>query len=220
MAAVPGAVVEIAAKAREAWLQRFELGEGGHGAPHAGVEIGVRASPVRAEKAIRAIVRDGQRMDFDGPERVPKVIEGGKDRTIDGYQGGEVLVGEPEARRGGIPGEENDSAPRHSLELGEAVLPIRPVMDGEHGERGGEGAVAKWQMGRRSLDHGRAASPALQNHAEGGLDRHHGTVGRFVGTGSRADIEHGVRVAEGARDRGGEARVGTAIRAVAAPIWS
>src|SRR5258705_7716870 len=133
VAAVPAAVIEIAAKAREAGLESVELGEGGHGAAHAGVEIGVWASPVGAEKAVRAVVRDGQRMDFDAPERVPKVIDGGKDRTVGGHQGGEVLVGEPEARRRGVPGEEDDSPPRHSLELGEAVLTIRPVMDGEHG---------------------------------------------------------------------------------------
>src|SRR4029453_9627015 len=67
--------------------------------------------------------------------------------------------------------EKNHSPPRHPLELGEAVSAIRPVMNGEYGEGGREGAGAKWQMGGRSLDHGRAAFPALTNHGERRLPR-------------------------------------------------
>jgi len=89
-------------------------------------------------------------------------------------------------------------------------------MNSEYGEGGREGAGAKWQMGGRRPDDGRAAFPALTNHGERRLHRHHGTIRRFVGAGARADIEHGIRVAESANDRGGDTRVGTAMRAVAA----
>jgi hypothetical protein len=88
-------------------------------------------------------------------------------------------------------------------------------MDGECGERSREGAGAKGQMRGRSLHYGRVAFPALMTHGEGGLHRHHGAIRRFVRARARADIEHGVRVAESAHDRGRDARVRTAVRAVA-----
>src|SRR5215510_624914 len=66
MAALPRAIVEIAAEALEAGLESAaELGKGGDGAAHAGVEIGVRPSPVRAEESIRAIVRDWHGLGLD-----------------------------------------------------------------------------------------------------------------------------------------------------------
>ena len=87
-------------------------------------------------------------------------------------------------------------------------------MDGENGERGREGARAKGHVRGRRLHYRRTAFAALTNHGEGGLHRHHGAIRGFVG--ARADIEHGVGVAESVHDRSGDTRIRTAVRSVAA----
>src|SRR5262245_53245980 len=212
MTSMPGAVVEIAAEALEA---RLEGGEGGDGAANARVEEGVWPSPVGAEEAVGAVVGDGHGLDLDVPESAPELLDGRKERAVDGHERREVVVGEPEPWPRGIPGDENDATPRDPLELREPFPPIPPVMNGEHGERGREGGRAEGQSARRGLHHGGAARAALADHGEGGLHGDYPTVRRLIGSRACADIDHGICIAEGAHDRGSDAWIGPAIGAVA-----
>src|SRR5207253_5894949 len=57
---------------------------------------------------------------------------------------------------------------------------------------------------------------ALPDHQRRRLHRHHGTVGRLVGAGAGADVEHALGGAERVEDGGGDARVGATMGPVVA----
>jgi hypothetical protein len=59
----------------------------------------------------------------------------------------------------------------------------------------------------RGLDRRRGPDRALGDHHGGGLDRHEPAAGRLVGAGSRADVDHGDRVAQRVVDQAGDPRV-------------
>src|SRR5262249_57975594 len=103
------AVVEIAREAREARLERGELRERRDGAAHARIEIRARPAPVRSEKAVRAVVRDRQRLRLDTPEDGTDLVQAREDRAVDGDEGREIVAREPEGRCGRIPREDDDA---------------------------------------------------------------------------------------------------------------
>ena len=61
MPAVPGSVLEVAAQPRQPGFDVADFGERRHGAADAGIEVGMRPAPVRAEEAVGAIVGNEQR---------------------------------------------------------------------------------------------------------------------------------------------------------------
>src|SRR5207244_7797658 len=97
MSVPPRAVFEVAAEPGDSGLDVTDLGEGRDRAAHAGIEIRMRASPVRAEEAVDAVVGDKQRAALDVSQRAPELVDRRKDRAVDHTDLGEVVVDQPEA---------------------------------------------------------------------------------------------------------------------------
>src|SRR5438552_1696510 len=129
--AMPGAASQVAAQSGHAGLDVGDLGERGHRAAHAGVEIRLRAAPVRAEEAVGAVVRDEEWARLDAPQRLSELVDRREDRAIDRPDLWEIIVDQPEARERGVPAEDHHALPGDSRQLGEAARAIGPVMHGE-----------------------------------------------------------------------------------------
>jgi hypothetical protein len=210
----PRAVLQIVAQSGQAGLHVADLAEGGDRAADGGIQIGLRAAPVRAEEPVRAIVGNRQRTDLDRTQGVPHLVERRADRAVD-RELREVVLGQPEARRVRFPREHHHAIARHPPQLGQALGAIGPVVHGEHGQRRVEGPRAERQRGGRGLDHRGGAGGALADHLARGLDGDHAAVGGLVGASAGAHVHHGRGGAKGVDDRGGDARVGAAESAVA-----
>jgi hypothetical protein len=89
---------------------------------------------------------------------------------------------------GGIPGDDDDSAARHSAKLFYPCSPIRPVVQGEDGHGRVERRVSKRQGHGRCLNRRRRIARSLAKHHDGGFDGDDLSIGRFIGTCARADI--------------------------------
>ena len=217
VAPLPGAVREIGAQARQPRLHVGELRERRDRAAHAGVEVGLRPSPVRAEKPVDAIVRNRQRPRLDGPERAAEFVERRKDPPIDRRDLGKVLVDEPErVPRLWVPRQDDDALARDAHQVREPARAIRPMVHGQQRERGGERAVAERQIGGRRLHRRRRARRPLAQHRRRRLDGHDRPVARLVRAGAGAHVDHARRPAQRRADGRGQARVRTAMGVVAA----
>src|SRR2546430_17694887 len=80
-------------------------------------------------------------------------------------------------------------------------------MYGQNGHRRVELKVREWQSFRDPLIRLCQSLWTLTDHFGGGLKRGDHPVGRLVGSGSGADIQNGLRVAQGSMDRFCDPRV-------------
>jgi hypothetical protein len=71
------------------------------------------------------------------------------------------------------------------------------VVDGQHGHHGVECVVSERQPLRHRANGRADLRRSLAHHRRRGIDSHHRAVDRLVRTGSRADVEHALRRAQG-----------------------
>ena len=95
------------------------------------------------------------------------------------------------------------------------------MVDGDHRHRRVEAVVVEGQVLGARLDDRRRAGAALGDHPREGSTAVTSRLGRLVGAGPGADVEHGARVAERRLDAGRDPRVGAAhLRRSRCPVRS
>ena len=159
----PGPVREIAAQAREPGVHVGDLRERGDGAADTGVQVRMWSPPVRAEEPIDAVVGYRKGMGLEGPQHPAKLVERRENAPIGTSSAGKYssTSQKPGARRSHVTSTTRSWATRASSVRPRAV---RPVVDGEDGQRRREGGLPKREMrGGRPHDR-RAADRALTDH--------------------------------------------------------
>jgi hypothetical protein len=139
----------------------------------------------------------------------------GYSRLVDCAHLRQVTLHEPKLlRHRGVEREDHDFAARDAPQLGDACLQIRPVMDGEHGERGVERLIQKRQALGAREDTWRGIGRALHRHHFGRLHRDDLAMRRFVGTRAGTHVHNSPRVVERCRNARDNAWIGPACRGV------
>src|SRR4051812_12937227 len=99
VAAPPCAALDVVAQPLERALEylRLQLAEARYARLGDGLEIALRAAPVRAEEAVAAVVRDRHALDLRLPaERLDDRRDRGQARAVDDGDLGQVIAHEPE----------------------------------------------------------------------------------------------------------------------------
>ena len=87
-------------------------------------------------------------------------------RPIDLDQRGKVFLGQPEPGARRVPGDDHQPIVGDPRQLGQAKRAIRPVVDGEDGQRRGEGGMPKREIHGGRLHDRSASHRALTDHRQ------------------------------------------------------
>jgi|ERR1700723_899778 len=167
----PSAGDNITLQAGKLRVDVTNFGERGNALANGGVQVRTWSFPIRTEKPVATILRNGDDYRFEWSKYILVACDAWKNVSVD--EQFRKIVKQPEIRADiKIVREDHDPGPRYSSALRQASGLIFPMVDGQNAEDCVETVIAEWERLGASLNHRGCTYRTLRDHCARRFDRY------------------------------------------------